>query len=246
MLVTTEVIALRSVRYSDVASIVQVYSREYGTLSFKVSRSSFSRSRRSSGGGRATRYLLYPLSLLSVTFDYALHRDIFVVRDASVLHLPSRPSSHPSANALALFTQELLSRLLRTDGGCDTPLFEYLKAEIVDLDELPIAQLPSYHIRLLSGLLYYFGIFPQVEGYQLGYVLEQSEGTFRPPQTLQERADATAYQLLFDFLRSPSPLELSMSREERNGLLRLLLDYLSYHFPEVGTLKSPQILSQLF
>lgn len=244
MLVTTEVLALKGVRYSDTASIVQAYSQDFGTLSFKVSRSTTPRRQRS--GASATRYLLYPLSLLSVTFDHQLTRDIFTLRETSLIHLPHRPSSHPTANALALFTSELLSRLLRTDGGQDKPLFDYLKGEILALDEMPLTQLPSFHIRLLSGLLHHFGIFPQLSSYRVGYVLDHSDGLFRPAFNQQEEAEARTYHTLLSFFHSDTPLELPLTRVERNALLRLLLAHLTYHFPEVGTLRSPEILSQLF
>lgn len=238
MLTETELIVLGAVRYSDNASIVSTYSECFGALSFKCIRSA---SRRR---GQANAFFI-PLSILKVTLDYLPNRGIQIPREQELLHRPIRPSIEPVANAVALFTVELLTRLLRSS-GTDRALYRYLREEIKGLECLSDKGISSFHLRLLTGLLHHLGILPQSETYRAGSILDFSEGTFRPSWSPEEQGKAYASSLLYQFISSPAPEELPLSGQDRNLLLKLLLDFLGYHFPDLGNLKSPEILSQLF
>lgn len=186
-----------------------------------------------------------PLSILSVTLDYQTKREIFIPREYSIIHAPLSPSIDPVANAVALFTTELLHRILRSSGA-DPALYTFLKEQILAMDHLPRKELSSFHLVVITGLLHYLGILPQVEGYKMGYVLDNSEGQFRPTYNPEEQSLAEASYWLHTFITTPHPASIPMNREQRNNLLDLLLRHLTYHFPEVGTLRSPDILTQLF
>ncbi|CQB85868.1 DNA repair protein RecO [Chlamydia trachomatis] len=238
MLTETELIVLGAVRYSDNASIVSTYSECFGALSFKCIRSA---SRRR---GQANAFFI-PLSILRVTLDYLPNRGIQMPREQEIIHRPLRPSIEPVANAVALFTVELLTRLLRSSGA-DSAMYSYLRDEIKGLERFSDRGISSFHLRLMAGLLHYLGILPQSETYRPGSLLDFSEGSFRLSWGPEEQGKAYASALLYQFISTPAPEELPLTGQERNLLLQLLLDFLAYHFPDLGTLQSPEILSQLF
>ena len=97
----------------------------------------------------------------------------------------------------------------------------------------------------MTGLCHHLGILPRYEEYRLGHVLDLQEGLFRAPRSRGEGAETGKAELLYRFITDPDPLSIPLSREERNSLMTLLLDYMTYHFPEMGTLKSPAILRRL-
>lgn len=239
MLTTTELITLKGVKYSDTSSIVHTFSESLGSLSFKISRTPSSRRR----GGMGAFFM--PLSILSVTIDYQTKREIFIPREISLIHAPLAPSIDPIANAITLFTTELLNRLLRSSGS-DKELYRFLKEQIIKIDTLPNHELSSFHLVVIVGLLHYLGILPQAESFRAGYILDYSEGHFRPTYNSEEQLLAEPSQWLHTFITTSNPASIPMNREQRNALLELLLRHLTYHFPEVGTLRSPSILSQLF
>lgn len=237
MIEETELITLKSVRYSDSSSIVHTYSERFGSLSFKVTRT---RSRKRSSASA----FLVPLSVLSVVLDYQPKREIHIAREVHLKQILSRPSCDPSANAVALFCTELLHRVLRV-GMSDAQLYRYVREQVGAFDVQSKSELASFHLRLIVGLLHQLGILPQADSYREGYVLDLSEGIFRLPYGRDEVPLARQAGQLVNFITSPSPAEIPLSREQRNALLELLMHYLSYHFPDVGTLRSPEVLSQL-
>lgn len=238
MLTETELITLKSVRYSDSASIVHTYSERFGSLSFKVTRT---RSRKRSS---ASAFFM-PLSLLSVTLDHQPKREIHVAKEVQLRNVLTLPSRDPSANAVALFSTELLNRVLRV-GTPDDQLYQFVREQIVGFDDQTPGEIASFHLRLIVGLLFRMGIQPHTETFKHGFVLDLSEGVFRAPWSRQEADFVERSEHLYTLITSPSAEGLPLSREQRNALLDLLLRYLAYHFPDVGTLRSPDVLSQLF
>lgn len=238
MLTETELIVLGGVKYSDNASIVTTYSERMGTLAFKSTRSA---SRRR---GRASA-LFHPLTIANVTFDYFPKRSIQIPLEQELIHRPLRPSIDPHANAVSLFTIELLTRLLRSTGA-DAILYHYIRQEIIGLETLSEKGVSSFHLRLIVGLLLHLGILPITERYRLGDVLDIEEGTFRPFAHYDDPTLPFSSSLLHQFIISPEPQEIPLTREGRNALLQLLLSYLNHHLPDVGNLKSTDILTQLF
>lgn len=238
MLVETELIVLSAVRYSDNASIVTTYSERLGTLAFKAVRSA---SRRR---GRANA-LFMPLSVVRMTMEYHPTRSIQLPGEPLVVHAPLRPSVDAAANAVALFIVELLTRVVRSSSA-DAQLYRYLRDEIVRLEEVSERGVSSFHLRLIVGMLHYMGILPDQGLYREGFILDLAEGAFRRAWTSEEQMLGDSSALLVQFITSETPEELPLSRQERNALLDMLLAYLGYHFPDVGTLRSPDVLSQLF
>lgn len=238
MLVETELIVLNAVRYSDNASIVTTYSERLGTLAFKAIRSA---SRRR---GRANA-LFMPLSIVRVTIDYHPNRAIQIPGEQVVVHAPLRPSVDSTANAVALFVVDLLTRVVRSCNP-DQAMYRYLRSEILNIEEISTYGISSYHLRVMVGMLHHLGVLPNHELYRGGFILDIAEGVFRKVWNLQESALVDSSALLVQFITTEHPEEIPLSRQERNALLDLLLAYLSYHFPDVGTLRSPEVLSQLF
>ncbi len=238
MLTETELIVLSGVKYTDSASIINTYSEQLGSLSFKVIRS-HSRKR-----GRANA-LFTPLSIVQTTFNYYPTRAIQVAGELQIIHRPLITTIDPNANAVGLFLTDFLTRLLR-NSATDPQLYRYLRAELLGFESLGNRGVSSFHLRMLCGVLHFLGILPAIEKYRKGYILDFDSGTFRPQYSCQEQPRALASELLIQFITEVSPEELTLDREERNALLALLLDYIGYHFPEIGIMKSPDILTQLF
>lgn len=236
-----EAIILQAVRFSDTAYMIHVYSDLFGSLSLRASRPAGPSKRRTTGG---TRALFIPLSVVRTTIDYRASREVFIPSGTTIVRLLSSPGTDPSANALALFATELLHRLLRS-GLPDRDLYRYITESLESLDRLTPQERASWHLQLMTGLCHHLGILPQYESYRAGQVLDCGEGLFRPVRTRSEVAETGPAELLYRFITSPDPLHIPLSREERGRLMSLLLDYMAYHFPEMGTMRSPDILRQL-
>lgn len=233
-----EAIVLTAVRFSDTASMVHLYSDLFGSLSARVSRPG---GRRTAAG---TRAFFAPLSIVLTTIDYRSGREVFVPSGTEPILMLTAPGRDPAANAQALFATELLHRLLR-EASPDRTLFQFLRESLRELDRLHSPRRASWHLKLMTGLTYHLGLLPRTDGYREGMILDAEEGSFRDLRRSEEAERRASSALLYRFLTEGDPLAIPLSHRERNDLMRLLLDYFACHFPEVGRMQSPAILTRL-
>ena len=233
-------VVLHSIKYSDTASIVHVFSREHGRLSFSLPRSS----------GRAARMksaLFMPLSLLEIDTDLKPGREIHSVRDVRTAIPTTGISIDPVKNAIALFVAELLGKIVR-GGEENAALFDYVENSIVILDSMTQGT-ANFHICFLLRLGVFLGIEPDALSYRPGYWFDLNEGLFTPSPDARHRmvAPETAAVLTTIFRMRFANMHLfKFTREQRGVLLDTILDYYAIHNSTLSPLRSPDILKQLF
>lgn len=238
MLIDTQAIVLKATRYSDTNSIVHTYTEQFGSTSYLVSRSSS----RKSGGLRA---MFLPLSIVNITTDHRPNKEIQRAKEVSILHLPTRPSVDPIANAIALFIAELLDKILRFI-HFDSELFSFVAEEIRRMDSMDDRGMASFHLYFLGGLTWRLGIIPDTEDYRQGDILCCEEGRFRPPVGRHEAEWVEGAYYFHKILTTPSIESVEINRQGRNKTLKLILHYLDHHFSGLSQLKSPEVLQELF
>ncbi|MDX9748564.1 MAG: DNA repair protein RecO [Paludibacter sp.] len=239
MLVTTRAIILRTVRYSDKASAVTVFTRDFG----RVSVVAYGVSGKKSGGKAA---LLQPLSLVEITMTNHPGKDLQQLRDIrSDENLPGI-SAHPVKNAIALFVAELLYKSLRQQQD-EPSLFDFLHHALEWLNESE-GHVADFHLVLMCKLTRYLGFEPNTEAAGTEW-FDLLNGCFVAHQPLH--AHSLKPGLIPGFLNllkcNFSEMHLlHFSREQRNELLATLLEYYKLHLPEFHTLQSTAVLHELF
>ena len=245
---TLTCIALRTVKYSDRASILSVYTAGRGRMSLAVP----------AGNGKSAarfRALTMPMAVFECQADVRPGREIVTARDVRGIILP--PSGSPIATVQALFLADLLGALLR-EPLPDAPLFAYLRQSAATLAQAALHNdagtraarlLPNFHLSFMLRLQRFLGIEPDWSTYRPGAVFDMAGGVFRalppahPHYLVPQEAEA-AYSL-----SRMTPLNchiFKLSRHDRNTILDRLLAYYRQHFPTLGTLPSTEILRQLF
>lgn len=178
--------------------------------------------------------------------NYYPNREIQLApKEVDLLYLPTKPTHDPVANAIALFITEILHRLLRVEVG-ENDLFSFITKIVKSLDTLPTNHLASLHLQFLVELCHHLGILPVSETYKRGYVLSFDDGSFHPIARPQEAIFQEPSAHLIAFICSEMPCSIPLNKHQRNALLTLLLEYVSYHYPNLGAIRSPEILSSLF
>jgi len=239
MLVTTRAIILRTVRYSDKASAVTVFTRDFG----RVSVVAYGVSGKKSGGKAA---LLQPLSLVEITMTNHPGKDLQQLRDIrSDVNLPGI-SAHPVKNAIALFVAELLYKSLRQQQD-EPSLFDFLHHALEWLNESE-GHVADFHLVLMCKLTRYLGFEPNTEAAGTEW-FDLLNGCFVAHQPLH--AHSLKPGLIPGFLNLlkcnfSEMHQLHFSREQRNELLATLLEYYKLHLPEFHTLQSTSVLHELF
>ncbi|MDX9752011.1 MAG: DNA repair protein RecO C-terminal domain-containing protein [Flavobacteriales bacterium] len=234
MLITTRAILLRAVRHGDRTVVVNLWTAHAGLRSALV---------RAGGRRGAAAAMLQALGRLEVVLDEHPERDMHQVREMRV-ERPYRHLHHdPVRAAVALFVQEVLYRVLRTDGA-DPGLTAFLYEALDVLDEADeLAHYPVVFLLNLAGHLGFRPVAPAagedrfdpVEGHFV-------QGGARHGHTLDPELSSALAALLgvplteMDALAVPARL--------RRPLLDHLLLYYRIHLEGLGDLRSPTMLHQ--
>ena len=233
-------VVLNTIRYSDKHNIVHIYTDGRGLMSFAVPLGK-------TQAARMRNALLMPLSLVDLEAGIRPGRDLAVLREIHRNYPLATIYSDPVKNAISLFISELLAHVIQEPEGND-PLFRYIEQAVQLLEQLP-GHVANFHICFLYHLGAHLGIQPNVESHHDGYWFDMTDGVFVPAavgghMNLQP-SEAQVIHLLSRMTFSNMAV-FRFNREERNRMLDVIISYYRLHNAAIGTLRSPDILKQLF
>ena len=233
-------IVLNVRKYNDRNCIVTLYTRERGRLSFISPL----------GSGKSAnvrRARLQPLSVISTEINYKTTSELQRLGSIANAEVWTNMYFHPIKSSLVLFISEFLYKLLNATMP-DPQLFDFLIDSLRLLDGME-ENITDFHIPFLVSLLSFSGIQPDARGYRPGYVFDFASGGFVPEFEANgiflsgEEATAVSFIARINFSNMK---RLRLNSMNRRQILYGLLNYYSYHFPGLGSLKSPEILREVF
>ena len=233
-------IVLNTIRYSDKHNIVHIYTDGRGLMSFAVPQGK-------THAARMRNALLMPLSLVNLEAGVRAGRDLAILREVHRNYPLATLYSDPMKNAIALFISELLAHVIQEPEGNEY-LFSYIEQSVQLLEQMP-DHVANFHICFLYHLGAHLGIQPNVESYRKGYWFDMSDGVFVPQSVrghaLLQPQEAQVIHLLSRMTFSNMGV-FRFNRDERNRMLDVIISYYRLHNAAIGTLRSPDILKQLF
>jgi len=233
-------IVLNTIRYSDKHNIVHIYTDGRGLMSFAVPQGKTS-------AARMRNAMLMPLSLIDLEAGVRHGRELSILREVRRNYPLATLYSDPIKNAIALFISELLAHVIQEPEGND-PLFRYIEQSVQLLEQMP-RQIANFHICFLYHLGAHLGIQPNVDSYRKGYWFDMTEGVFVPGAVrghMHLQPDEAQVIYLLSRMTFSNMSVFRFNREERNRMLDLIISYYRLHNAAIGTLRSPDILKQLF
>lgn len=233
-------IVLNVRKYNDKNNIVTLYTRERGRVVFISP----------TGNGRlsnARRARLQPLGVVETEVNFKMTNEMQRLGSVNSAEIWTDLYFHPAKRAITMFVSEFLDKLLN-DTMPDPGLFEFLVRSIRFLDNLKDGVV-NFHLPFLVAMLTYSGIQPDVRGCREGYVFEFESGSFVPefeakgPRLNGAEAEAVNWVTRLNFSNMK---KLRLNNSNRRQIFYCLLNYYSYHFPGLGSLKTPEILRDIF
>ncbi len=240
MLYKTQGIVLHSLPYKDVYTILHIYTKDFGRVSYLVSRKN---SKRSS----LSRSLFMPLSILDLEVEHLNKRDIQRIKEAHLFLSTSSLQADPVKNVLALFLSEVLFRVVK-DTQADERMYAFLSdsIRILEVTEKGIA---NFHLVFLLNLLHYLGIFPNTVRQHDEHYFDMLNGTFARQQPTHPYfltpAETVAWQRILKMNYENMSL-YSFSRQDRQRIIQRIFEYYKLHLPEFSEIRSLQVLQSLF
>ncbi|MBR5726008.1 MAG: DNA repair protein RecO [Muribaculaceae bacterium] len=233
-------IVLNTIRYSDKHNIVHIYTDGRGLMSFAVPQGKTS-------AARMRNAMMMPLSLIDLEAAVQPGRDLAMMREVRRNYTMATVYSDPVKNAIAMFISELLTHVIQEPEGNDA-LFRYIEQSVQLLEQLP-GGVANFHICFLYHLGGHLGIQPNLDSYRQGYWFDMTDGVFVPATVSGHQhlppQEAQVIHLLSRMTFSNMSV-FRFNREERNRMLDVIINYYRLHNAAIGTLRSPDILKQLF
>ena len=227
-----------------------MFTRREGRLSFALQLPRTSQT-------RLKKQYFQPLTLLNIEADIRQQVQLQKISEASLLTpLPSLLSD-PSKLAIGLFVCEFLYYALR-DEQCNEPLFDYVRTSIEWLDGRE-HDFANFHLVFLMHLSRFLGFYPNLElrnkgmselqsrEYSMYFDLRAACFCAQPPlhRDFLMPQEAGRIHLLMRMDYATMHL-FRMSRNDRNRILDILIQYYRLHIPQFPELRSLSVLQELF
>jgi len=239
MLYKTQGIVLSTIPYSDTYSIAQLFTRDFGRVSYLLPRPR----------GRKPKFsasLFAPLTVLWLEAEHMPLRDLHRIRDATRQFPLYEINSQMDKISLTFFLSELLTRLLHESDHNDQ-LFDYLKNSVETL-EATERGLANFHLAFMVGLNRFLGIHPNTTEGDRGCYFDLMNGEFTthvPLHTHYLNREQSVFLLQLQRMHYGNMHLFRLSRSQRNLIVDLFLDYYRLHIYDFPPLKSLDILRKL-
>ena len=240
MLTKTQAIVLHSLKYGETRMIVDMFTRQFGRLSFIVSMPKTAKS-------KMKKQFFQPLSLLEIETDVRPKVQLQKLSDVRLASPFTSIPCHPHKLSMALFLAEFLYYALRSEQRNEL-LYDYVESSIQWLDGQD-DRFANFHLVFLMRLSRFLGFYPNLDHYQAGDYFDLRESEFLPAPPLHrdflypEEADKVQLMMRMDY---PTMHLFRMSHQERNRLLEVTLIYYRLHLPDFPEMKSISVLQELY
>ncbi len=240
MLQSEQGIVLASVRHNDRTSILKVFTRTHGMVSFIFHLGQ-------SAKNAARNSLQQPLTRIEFQTDYKPSATLLGIREIKNRYPYSSIMFSPVKSAIALFVSEFLSHALM-DEQCNPRMYSFLEESLEWLDSTPESKCANFHIAVMLGTAAALGISPDVTGYRAGALLDMREGCFTMQPEHTDFADAATSAVIANILQCSldGTKDAPLNHEQRVLILRTLNNYFRLHIPMFPQLESISVLADVF
>lgn len=233
-------VVLSTVKYGDSGMVVQMLTDRYGRQSYMV------QGVRSSRGRGSKMALFQPLFVLEFEGLESSHSDLHKMREVQNEVVFKSVPYDIRKSTMALFMAEVLYRLVG-ESEANEPLFDFVYHSVCALDEIDEG-VSNFHLWFLANLSRYLGYFPGNE-HQRGCWFDMREGLYVLDMPLHNHTmNVDEAELLRDLTECDLDClgEIPLNRDQRVAMLSRLVEYYSIHLDAIRSVRSIEILQQVF
>lgn len=243
MLQKTKGIVLRAIKYGETSLICSIFTESFGVQSYLVQGVRTSSKKKQNRAG-----MLQPTTLLDMVVYNKPNSGLQRIKEFQTAYLYQSINEHVVKNSIALFSVEILLRLL-PEHAIMEDLFESSFQYFVHLDKEELNKAGNYPLYLMiqcSNMLGYNinGSYSEDTPY-----LSLLEGGFiQHPPAEQPYVNDNEARLLDQLLNSEtleSARNVEMSSDARAHLLDWMLAFMRNHTQHMGEIKSLPILREI-
>jgi len=240
MLYKTRGIVLHSFTYNDKYAITQIYTEEFGRVSYLTAKSKGKQT-------RAPKSLFHALSVLDLEVEHKNLRDIQRIKEAKVSLPLSSILSDPVKSTVSIFLAEFIFHITK-DIQSNKTLFDFIcqSIQIFDLAEAGVA---NFHLVFMIRSSIFLGFYPNIEGYMPDMYFDMQNGEFvrtKPFHPYFLNPDDSRVFLLLLRMNYENMHTFSFSGKQRVGIINRILEYYKLHLSEFSEMKSLEVFQNFF
>lgn len=236
MLVKTKAIVISSLKYQEKSLIVKCFTQSDGLKSYFV-RDAFS-------SRKSNQKIAYfqPLTILEIE---AVHKNKGTLENFKEIKIATAFHSIHSdvfKSTIVMFVSEILHHSIHEEEKNES-LFVFLETALHWLDNNN--EIANFHLILLLETTKYLGFYPDISNSDLPF-FEMTEGIFTPFQAISSLSEheTNLFRRLIDLKFGKSQKAFHVI--ERQLVLKILIDYYSFHLDGFKRPKSLDVLKEVF
>lgn len=240
MLYKTKGIVLNTINYNDKYVLVHILTELYGRVVYMVSKSK-------SKSSKVPKTLFSLFAVLDLEVDHHASREIQRINEARISFYLHDIAGNISKTSMIFFLSEFLSRVLR-DVSDSKQLFAFLNHSIQIL-EMTENSVSNFHLVFMLKLSHFLGFYPNLEDYKEHSFFDMINGEYITRQPLHNHylnLHDSRYLAQLSRMNYENMHHFVFSRNDRINIVNKILDYYKLHLYDFPTLKSLEVLHELF
>lgn len=236
MQVKTKAIVISTLKYQEKSLIVKCFTQSDGLKSYFV-RDAFS-------SRKCNQKIAYfqPLTVLEIV---AIHKNKGTLEHFKEIKLAATFQTIPIdiiKSTIVLFLSEMLHHSIQEEEA-NEPLFLYLETALLWLDTHD--ETANFHLILLLEITKYLGFYPDISDSEFPF-FEMTEGVFTPFHAISSLSEheTNLFKKLLDLKFDNDQKTFHVI--ERQLLLKIIIDYYTYHLQGFKNPKSLAVLKEVF
>lgn len=243
MLDKTSGIVLGSIPYNDRTQFVHIYTEKFGKVSYKTSIST-----KRTAKTRLQRLLFIPLTKLDLDVEHSNSSEFQQIKEASIISTPLNiEDGNPTKHAQCLYIAELIDKSIK-EVESNPQLWNFL-SNCIDIFLLPGLSSNDFHLLFTAKLCIYLGFGINESEYTKGDLFDLKESQFTSKSIGHEYyLNSISAEYLHRLLASDftNINQLNLTNQERSIMLDILIAYIRLHIPEIGDIKSIDVLKAIY
>ncbi|SDW18430.1 DNA repair protein RecO [Flavobacterium degerlachei] len=236
MQVKTKAIVISSIKFQEKSLIVKCFTQSHGLKSYFV-RDAFS-------GRKSNQKIAYfqPLTILEIE---AVHKNKGTLENFKEIKISTPFQTIHSdiyKSTIVMFVSEILHHSIHEEEENES-LFSFLETALLWLDHHD--EIANFHLILLLETTKYLGFYPDISDIEMRF-FEMTEGVFSPFHAISSLTEHET-----NLFRKLISLKLDNDQKifhviERQIVLKILIDYYSFHLDGFKKPKSLDVLKEVF
>lgn len=239
MIVKTKGIVLNTIKYAESSIICKIFTKDHGLLSYMINGVRSSKSKEKAG-------LFQPLNMLEIVFLLHDNKQLLHLKEyKSAFNYQQLPFRF-ERSSFGLFVLEMLNKTIRNEREPGSDKYEFIEEALLYLDQCEKVS-ANFHLAFMIKYAAYVGFEPEIDEGSLYFDLQSGHSGDKIPfhPFFLKGTEKKVFQQL-KILPLQEIYQVPLNKEMRMQLFKHIEYYYTYHLENFTTMKSPDVLAELY